>query len=76
MGSPKLRIAGEPIKGQPTTEPTVRLRMEEVLPLLAHAHRNDSVWLKDMADDPIIVTMDLAQILHAFSTIEQEKRGA
>lgn len=76
MKEPELRIAGETAKDSSSPEPTVRLKLSEVFPLLVHAHSHGNPWLQDLGDDPIVVTVDLAQILHAVSAIIQEKRGA
>lgn len=45
---------------------TVRVRLGDLFPLLAQAHRNNYLWLNDFEDDEIIVTEDLFEVLHAF----------
>lgn len=47
-------------------EPTVRVSLGELLPLVALAHRNNYVWLRDFLDDEITVTADLYEVLRAF----------
>ena len=57
-------------------KPTVALKLERIFPLLVHAHRYNYTWLKDMKDDDIVVTADLAEILASFEAILDQKRGA
>ncbi len=40
-------------------EPTVRISMGDLLPLLAVAQRNNYLWLQDFLDDEVAVTPDL-----------------
>lgn len=47
-------------------EPTVRISLGELLPLLALAKRNNYLWLQDFLDDEVCVTPDLYEILRAF----------
>lgn len=76
MGKPELHVFRDP-DGEPAgPTATVRLRLAQVFPLLAHAHRHNYSWLKDMADDEIIVTSDLAEILSRFDAYLQRKKGA
>jgi hypothetical protein len=46
--------------------PRVRLRLADLLPLVALAHRNNYVWLQDFLDDEVTVTEDLYEVLQAF----------
>jgi hypothetical protein len=47
-------------------EPTVRISMGDLLPLLTVAHRNNYLWLQDFLDDEVTVTPDLYEVLRAF----------
>jgi hypothetical protein len=46
--------------------PHIRLRLGDLLPLVALAHRNNYGWLKDFLDDEVSVTEDLYEVLQAF----------
>ena len=60
----------------PAPEPTVRMKLRDAFPLLVHAHRYSHLWLKDLADDEIVVTRDLAQVIEQFAEIVAEQRRA
>ncbi len=47
-------------------EPTVRVRLGELLPLVALAHRHNYLWLQDFLDDEVAITDDLYEILRSF----------
>ena len=47
-------------------EPSVRVSLGELLPLVALAHRKNYVWLQDFLDDEVCVTSDLYEVLGAF----------
>lgn len=72
MGKPRLRIVDD-VRSAPAT---VSLRLRDMFPLLLQAHRHQYGWLKDMADDEIVVTADLAEILAAFSEVLSRRKGA
>jgi hypothetical protein len=46
--------------------PTVRVRLGDLLPLVALAHRQNYVWLQDFLDDEVTITDDLFEVLRAF----------
>ena len=51
----------------PATQPaTVRVRLADLLPLVALAHRQNYLWLQDFLDDEVVVTEDLFEVLGAF----------
>jgi hypothetical protein len=50
----------------PPAEPGVRIRLGELLPLVAMAQRMHFVWLQDFLDDEVRVTPDLYDVLQAF----------
>jgi hypothetical protein len=45
---------------------TVRVRLAELLPLVALAHRQNYLWLQDFLDDEVLITSDLYDVLTAF----------
>jgi hypothetical protein len=50
----------------PAPEAGVRIRLGELLPLVAMAQRMHFVWLQDFLDDEVCVTSDLYEVLQAF----------
>lgn len=44
-------------------EPTVRVRLGDLLPLIATAQRMNFVWLKDFLDDDVAISEDLYEVL-------------
>jgi hypothetical protein len=46
--------------------PSVHVRLGDLLPLVALAHRHNYLWLQDFLDDEVAVTSDLYQVLRAF----------
>ncbi len=49
-----------------TQAPTVRVCLGDLLPLVALAHRNNYLWLRDFLDDEVVITSDLYEVLRAF----------
>jgi hypothetical protein len=47
-------------------EPTVRVRLGDLLPLVALAEKLKFIWLKDFLDDEVAITDDLHSVLQAF----------
>ncbi len=47
-------------------EPNVRVRLGDLLPLVALAHRHNYLWLQDFLDDEVAITDDLYEVLRAF----------
>lgn len=47
-------------------EPTVRVSLGELLPLVALAQRQNYLWLQDFLDDEVRITEDLYEVLRAF----------
>ncbi|HYT95061.1 MAG TPA: hypothetical protein VEL76_40465 [Gemmataceae bacterium] len=47
-------------------EPTVRVSLRDLLPLVALAQRRNYLWLQDFLDDEVCITADLYEILRAF----------
>jgi hypothetical protein len=48
-------------------EPSIRIRLTDLLPLLALAKKNNYLWLQDFLEDEVTVTSDLYEVLRAFS---------
>ena len=66
-------MARRQLRVYPTTEPdgpkpeaSVCIRLGDLLPLIATAHRQHYVWLQDFLDDEVRVTGDLYDVLRAF----------
>jgi hypothetical protein len=51
---------------EPGPEPTVHVRLGDLLPLVAMAQRLNFIWLKDFLDDEVCITEDLHQVLQTF----------
>ena len=54
-----------------TQDPTVRIRLADLLPLLALAKKNNYLWLQDFLDDQVTVTPDLYDVLRSFSALKR-----
>jgi hypothetical protein len=48
-------------------QPSVRVSLAELLPLVTIARRHNYLWLQDFLDDEVCVTADLYEVLRAFS---------
>ena len=47
-------------------DPDVRVRLGDLLPLVAVAERMNFLWLKDFLDDEVAVSEDLYEVMQAF----------
>jgi hypothetical protein len=47
-------------------EPTLHVRLGDLLPLVALAARQNYLWLQDFLDDEVAITTDLYEVLRAF----------
>src|SRR2546423_14669579 len=67
MARRQLRVysATEPADLPPATA-EVRVRLSELLPLIALAQRQHFIWLRDFLDDEVRVTTDLYEVRQAF----------
>ena len=61
-----LRVYPTPDESCTAQEPTIRVSLGEMLPLIALAQRHNYLWLQDFLDDEVCVTSDLYDILRAF----------
>ena len=63
-----FRLYSVPVDDSPTgeIEPDVYVRLGDLLPLVALAHRNNYLWLKDFLDDEVAITSDLYEVLQNF----------
>ncbi len=48
-------------------EPSVRVSLGDLLPLLALAKHHNYLWLKDFMEDEVSITSDLYDVLSAFN---------
>jgi len=49
-----------------SAEPAVRIRLGDLLPLVAMAQRQHFIWLQDFLDDEVRISGDLHDVLMAF----------
>ncbi len=47
-------------------DPTIRIRLGDLLPLVAMAQKQNFIWLKDFMDDEVCISDDLHQVLQTF----------
>jgi hypothetical protein len=69
----QLRVYSETLDSDldDTQDPTVRIRLADLLPLLALAKKNNYLWLQDFLDDEVTVTPDLYDVLRSFNVVRQ-----
>ena len=53
-------------------DPSIRIRLGDLLPLLAFAKKNNYLWLQDFLEDEVAVTSDLYDVIRSFS---EERRA-
>jgi hypothetical protein len=58
-------VPSEPSPGD-SPQPIVHVRLGDLLPLVALAHRHNYLWLQDFLDDEVAITSDLYEVLRAF----------
>ena len=51
---------------QPAPDADVRVRLGDLLPLVAFAQKMNFMWLKDFQDDEVKITEDLYEVLQSF----------
>ena len=62
--SENLRVYGAQDSNETEREvPSTRVSLGDLLPLIAVAQRNNSVWLQDFLDDEVYITTDLYEVL-------------
>ena len=49
-----------------SADPAVRVRLGDLLPLMAMAQKQHFIWLKDFLDDEVQISTDLHDVLQAF----------
>lgn len=63
----RLRLYSPPEEPvEELSEPEVRVRLGDLLPLVAMAQRMNFIWLKDFLDDEVAVSQDLYEVMQAF----------
>ena len=68
---PHLRLfpSVEPTEDQDdylAADPEVRIRLGDLLPLVALAQKLNFIWLKDFLDDEVLISSALHEVLQAF----------
>lgn len=48
-------------------DPSIRVSLGDLLPLISLARKHNYLWLQDFLDDEVSITPDLYEILRAFS---------
>ena len=63
-----LRVypASNEAAGPASPPASVRVRLGDLLPLVALAQRHNYLWLQDFLDDEVRITNDLYEVLRAF----------
>lgn len=70
MRSPKLRVfpSGGPIfESDDPQAAAISVKLADLYPLLAQAHQDNYVWLRDLEDEEILISEDLHEIVRAFA---------
>ena len=62
----RLYAASMESDGDEPQDPSIRIRLSDLLPLLALAKKNNYLWLQDFLNDEVTVTSDLYDVLRAF----------
>ena len=63
----RLRLyAPPPLPTEEPADPDIRVRLGDLLPLVAMAQRMNFIWLKDFLDDEVAVSHDLYEVMQAF----------
>jgi hypothetical protein len=64
----RLKLYTPPLdeETEAVTEPEVRVRLGDLLPVVAMAQRMNFIWLKDFLDDEVAVSQDLYEVMQAF----------
>ena len=76
MQAHPFRVVGAERAPRRSAEPVLRIRLRDLLPLLMHAQRYHHAWLRDLGDDEVQVTPDLAELLAEFRDVIDDKRRA
>jgi len=68
MAVPRLRVFPRPRHAsyQDCQEPSVRVSLRDLLPLIALAKQQRFLWLDDFLEDEVTITSDLYDVLRAF----------
>jgi hypothetical protein len=69
MAAPRLRVfprSPEPAY-QDCRNPSVRVSLRDLLPLIALAQRQKYLWLDDFLDDEVRITSDLYDVIRSFN---------
>jgi len=62
----KAREDIDEIDDMESSDPAVRVRLGDLLPLMAMAQKLHFIWLKDFLDDEVQISTDLHDVLQAF----------
>ena len=57
------------VDAQFSGEPSVTVSVAQILPLLAEAMSSNRSWVKDFADDPVVISRDFYDVLLAYQRL-------
>ncbi len=63
-----LRVYPQSLDTPDVQPATIRVSLGDLLPLVALAHRQNYLWLKDFLDDEVVITSDLYEVIRAFQS--------
>jgi hypothetical protein len=75
MADRPFRLVGE-ARPAVVGRASVRTNLGALLPILASAIDAQAPWLDDLADDEIVVSADLGDILHRYHSYRDLKKAA
>ena len=65
--SARLKVYRAPTELEDESQdPTIRVRLGDLIPLVGVAQRLNYLWLKDFLEDEVTVSEDLYEVLQAF----------
>ena len=54
-----------------TQDPSINIRLGDLLPIIAYARRNNYLWLQDFLEDEVTVTSDLYDVIRSFYSAQR-----
>jgi hypothetical protein len=63
-----LKIYAASVEAQ---TPAVSVRIRDIMPALQEAGANKLTWVRDFADDPVMITRDLYEVLITFNRLKR-----
>lgn len=66
ISQPRLRLFDPDTQATTMAPKQKKVRLAEILTVLAEATRNDRTWLSDFADDEVRISSDLYEVLTTY----------